>query len=348
MTRFAFLVACCLAPVAVAQSPTKAPPKTAWANKLFLSDILKNPGQEAPAFVAHDFGAVPAGTLCSHTFTLTNIYDVPLQVVDVRLECGCLKAFPPNKVLQPNESADFTVTMNAAQIKGAATKKMLVTVGPSYVSTAELRFSAVSRDDVTLTAPGMIDFGILPQGKASERAVTLKYTGTMKDWKLEPANAPAGIYTVDVKEASRGEVLGTAYTVTVGLKDTAPAGPLSDTLILKTNDPDTPTVAVAIGGRVQPPVRVAGEGVVVFENVAPGAEATGKLLVLADARCTLTAAQADLGDGLTVDLFPVSNDRHIVTVRYAAKKGAGPLRKEVRLKTDLPGQPEVAFVVEVR
>lgn len=346
MTRFAFLVLCCLAPIAFAQSPTKAPPKYQWANKLFNPDILKNPGQEAPAFVAHDFGTVPAGTVCSHTFTFTNIYDVPLQVVDVRLECGCLKAYPPNKVLLPNESAEFTVTMNAAQFKGAATKKVLVTVGPSYVSTAELRFSAVSRDDVALTAPGMIDFGIVPQGKATEKAIAVKYTGTMKDWKVEPMNAPGDAHTVEVKETARG-FLGTEYRITVGLKGTAPAGPLSDTVLLKTNDPDTPTVAVAIAGRVQPPVRVAGEGVVVFEGVQPGAEAAAKVLVLADAKCKLTAP-ADLGDGLTVDIFPVRNDRHIVTVKYEAKKGAVPVRKEVRLKTDLPGQPEVGFVVEVR
>ena len=348
MTRFALLVACALAPVAFAQ-PAKPTAKSPWANKLFLTDILKDPGRESPAVVGHDFGSVPAGTVCSHTFTFTNIYDVPLQVVDVRVECGCLKAFPPNKVLRPNEAGEFTVTMNASQFKGAATKKMLVTVGPSYVSTAELRFSAVSREEVSLSAPGLIDFGIIQQGKASEKAVTLKYTGGVKDWKVEPMNAPAGIYTVDVKESSRGEVLGAAYTVTVGLKDSAPAGPLADTLVLKTNDPDTPTVTVAIAGRVRPPVGVAGEGVAVFElkELTPGVPATCKLLVVADARCKLTAPD-DLGDGLTLDFLPISNDQHLVTVRYEPKKGAGPLKKEVRLGTDLPGQPQVGFVIEVR
>lgn len=348
MTRFALIVLCLLAPLAVAQPTTKSPPKTAWANKLFNPDILKNPGQEAPPFVAHDFGTVPAGTVSSHTFTFTNIYDVPMQVVDVRLECGCLKAYPPNRVLQPNETTEFTVTMNAAQFKGAATKKILVTVGPSYVSTAELRFSAVSRDDVSLTAPGMIDFGIISQGKATEKAVTLKYTGAMKDWKAEPMNVIGASYTVDVKETARG-FLGTEYRITVGLKDTAPAGPLSDSVVLKTNDPNTPTVTVAIGGRVQPPVRVAGEGVAVFElaKLPPGAVGVSKLMILTDARCKLTGP-ADIGDGLSVDIFPVSNDHHVVTVKYEAKKGAVPVRREVRLKTDLPGQPEVAFTIDVR
>lgn len=350
MTRLAFLALLAAAPVGLAQSsPSKAaPPKHPWANKLFLPDILKDPTQPAPPAVTHDFGTVPAGTVCSHTFTLTNIYDVPLQVVDVRLDCGCLKAFPPNKVLQPNESADFTVTMNAALFKGKATKRMLVTVGPGYVSTAELRLSAESREDVALTAPGLIDFGIVSQGKAAEKSIGLKYTGAMKDWKVEPANAPGGAYTVDVKETARG-FLGTEYRITVGLKDTAPAGPLSDSVVLKTNDPNTPTVTVAIAGRVQPPVRVSGEGVVVFEleKLPPGAAATGKVLVMGEGKFKLTADE-DQGDGVTLDLFPVSSDRTFVTVNYKPKKGAVPFRKEVKLTTDLPGRPEVSFFVDVR
>jgi hypothetical protein len=347
MTRRIVLILLAVAPVAVAQPVAKTAPKTPWANKLFVADILKNPGQESPAAVTHDFGTVPAGTVSAHTFTFTNIYDVPLQVVDVRLECGCLKAFPPNKVLQPNEQGEFTVTMNAAQFKGAVTKKMLVTVGPSYVSTAELRFSAVSRDDVSLTAPGMIDFGLVPQGKSAAKEVTLKYTGAMKDWKAELAKGPAGPYTVDVTETARG-FLSTDYKITVGLKDTAAAGPLADTVTLKTNDPNTPTVTVAIGGSVQPPVKVAGEGVVVFEGVKAGEVKVGQVMITANANCKLTAAADDLGDGMSLDIFPHSHQVHIVKVRYEPAKAAAPFRKEVRVKTDLPGQPEVVFVVEVR
>lgn len=346
MTRLAFLALICVAPVAVAQPPAKAPPKTAWANKLFLADILKNPGQESPAAITHDFGTVPAGTLSAHTFTFTNIYDVPLQVVDVRLECGCLKAFPPNKVLQPNEQAEFTVTMNAAQFKGAVTKKVLVTVGPSYVSTAELRFSAVSRDDVSLTAPGMIDFGIVPQGKSAEKAVTLKYTGAMKDWKAELAKGPAGPYTVDVKEVARG-FLSTDYKITVSLKDTAAAGPLSDTITLKTNDPNTPTVTVAVGGSVQPPVSATVDKVV-FEGVKAGdTPPPQKVLIRANAKCTVSGL-ADDGDGVSVEVFPQAHEVHVVTVKYEPTKAVTPFVKQVRLKTDLPGKPEVVFAVEVR
>ena len=47
--------------VAVAQKPAPKPSPRPWANKMFLPDILQNPGQEPPPAVAHDFGAVPFG-----------------------------------------------------------------------------------------------------------------------------------------------------------------------------------------------------------------------------------------------------------------------------------------------
>lgn len=343
MTRW-LLVALLAVPVAVAAD--KDPNKPQWANKLFLPDVATKPKQDPPAFVAHDFGSVPAGTVCSHTFTLTNIYDVPLQVVDVRLECGCLKAFPPNRVLQPNEAAEFTVTMNAGLFKGAATKKVLVTVGPGYVSTAELRLSATSREDVSLTAPGQIDFGIVPQGHKAEKSITLKYTGAVKDWKVESAAVGGRACTVEVKEAGRG-FLSTDYTISVALKDTAPAGPLADVVTLKTNDPATPTVTVAVGGSVQPPVSAHPERVV-FENVKAGEVKELPVLIRANADCTLTRV-ADDGDGVSVETFPQSRQIHKVTVRYEAPaKGGVPFTKVVRVKTDLPGRPEVSFTVEVR
>src|SRR4051794_24220725 len=105
------VVLAALAGPAVAQ-PSAAPP---WANKFFLTDIASRRDKAPPPVVVHDFGTVPKGTLCAKTFTLTNIYDVPIQVVDIRRSCGCLQAYPPERVLQPNETAEFTVTMDTAQ-----------------------------------------------------------------------------------------------------------------------------------------------------------------------------------------------------------------------------------------
>jgi Protein of unknown function (DUF1573) len=326
-----------------AQKPTARPPAKPWANKMFLPNIDQNPAQDAPAVIDHQFGTVPFGSLLTHTFTLSNIYDVPMQVIDIRTECGCLKAYPPNKVLQPNEKAEFTVTMNAGAFKGANTKRLIVTVGPNYLSQAELRFSATSREDVAVT-PGQVDFGIVQQGAKATKAVILKYTGRERNWKVTEYTTTGTAYDLEVKESARG-FLSTDYTLTVSLKDTAPAGPLSDQITLKTNDPATPTVTVGIGGVIQPPVSVA-SGQVEFRGVKVGESATAKAIVRANADCTLTPV-ADDGDGVSVETFPARRQVHIVTVRYEPKKDGG-VRKELKLKTDLPGNPEVILVVEAK
>lgn len=318
---------------------TSSGPKP-WANKLFLADVLSDPAREPPATVDHDFGTVPFGSVCTHTFTVTNIYDVPLQVIDIRAECGCLKAYPPNRVLQPNEQAEFAVTMNAGAFKGPLTKKLLVTVGPRYLSTAELRFTATSREDVSVT-PGQIDFGIVRAGARQSKTVTLKYTGRTRDWKVTRSEMTGTACEVEVKETARG-FLSTDYTVTVGLKDAATAGRLAETITLQTSDPATPTVTVAVVGTVLPPVAATPDRVE-FRAGQPG---KAQVIVRAQAECSL-AGVADDGDGVSLDTFPGRRHIHVVTVRYEPNETAVG-RKVVRLKTDLPGRPEAVVVVDVK
>ena len=325
----------------------KPPPRTPWANKVFLSDILDNETlarAPAPAFIEHDFGTVPAGTLCSHTFQFTNIYNVPLQVIDIRTESACLKATPPNKILEPYEQAEFTVTMNAAAFQGAVTKKLFVTVGPNYYSTAELHFKAHSRTDVALT-PGLVDFGLIPQGDKATKAVTLRYTGAMKDWKITGAPSVSGKHLdVEVSEAARGFV-STDYTIAVSLKGSTNSGLLNDTITLKTNDPATPNITLAVGGTVLPPVSVT-PALIEFSGVLQGQPAQASVILKAKANCTIQAIH-DGGDGITVETFNMKRELHIVTVKYDAAQPK-PIRKEIVLRTNLPGNPETTLTIVVK
>jgi len=318
-----------------------------WANKLFLKNILDDEEKAkapAPTFIEHDFGTVPTGTLCTHTFSFTNIYNVPLQVVDIRTECGCLKAFPPNKVLEPYEDAEFTVTMNAAAFKGNTTKKLFVTVGPNFYSTAELHFKANSREDVMLS-PGQVDFGTVAQGDKSTKALTLRYTGTQKDWKITDAPVVSSKQLdVEVKEAARGFV-STDYSINVTLKDSADAKPMFETIMLKTNDPATPTITIGVTGVVLPPVTIY-PAVVEFANVKPGEVALAKVMVRAKAECLISSGTEN-DSGLSIETFDAKHQLHVVTVRYEPTKTES-LRKEFKLRANLPGNPEALLTVVVR
>jgi hypothetical protein len=193
----AVAIACNLPVSAVAQQAPATPTQPAvtapnpWANKFFLPDIANNREQAAPPIITQNFGEVPHGTVCIHKFIVTNIYDVPMQITEVRKSCTCLDYVPMVKTLQPNETGEFTVTMNTGKFVGFNTQTFYVTFGPKFVSTAVIRVSATSRTDVSIN-PGNVSFGAVPMGAHPSQTVTIKYTGRTRDWKLTDLSTVLG------------------------------------------------------------------------------------------------------------------------------------------------------------
>mgnify|MGYP005850955877 CR=1 FL=1 len=317
-------------------------PAAPWANKLFLAEIVKNPTQEPPAVVIHDFGTVPQGTLCVHKFTLANIYDVPMQVIDVRKSCGCLEAYPPQKVLQPGESAEFVVSMNTAKFTGANAQTLYVTLGPNYISTAVIRVQANSRGDVQLH-PGSINFGTVSLGAQPSQSVIIEYNGRQRDWKVTgivPSDAP---FKVDYKDISgRSWFSATKYHITVTLKPDAPPGAISEMVRLKTTDPASPVVQFHVNGMIEAPLTLSTDRIR-FDRVKIGEEVSQKVVVRAAAGPFRIQSVADTGDGLTVETFPAPAPVQIVTVKFRPTQ-PGPIRREIRLLTDLGGATSTLVV----
>lgn len=308
---------------AVAAQPPAQPPGTfvPWANKLFQKD-------GTPPVLVHDFGTVPHGTLLVHKMTVTNIYDIPLQVIGVRESCTCLKSVPPTQVLMPNESAEVVLTMDAGKFTGPNAQSFFITFGPQYTSTAVIRVQANSRADVTLT-PGRAAFGVVPVGAAPSQTVSVKYTGKQRDWRITGAVQPAGPLDVRVAETGKRE-----FAVTVGLKDDAPPGPIDEAVTLATNDPTAPTLVLRVSATVQASVTVS-PGSVRFSGVKAGEEQTQKVVLRATRPFRVEPA-ADPGDGVSAETFPAAAPVQIVTVKFAPK-AAGAVRRTIPLKTTLDG-----------
>src|SRR5262249_41595302 len=196
---FALLALAVVAPASRAQG---------WANKLFKNQTT------------HDFGTVPHGAQLLHRFTITNIYAVPLEVNEIRVSCGCVTATPSKKVLQSRESGFIDVTMDARRFKGAKTVTVYVSVGPTYVSTAELRVSANSRADVVFN-PGQINFGSVAQGQTPSQPVDVEYAGTF-DWRITEVLAKGLPLEVELRELYRQRGRQGGYQVKGTLR---PGGP---------------------------------------------------------------------------------------------------------------------------
>lgn len=334
---------------AIGQPPAPATPPGSpapWANKFFLADIGTNREQTPPPVLVHNFGDVPHGTLCVHTFTITNIYDVPMQITDVRKSCSCLDFVPMTRVLQPNETAEFTVTMNSAKFVGFNAQTFYVTFGPKFISTAVIRVQATSRTDVSVN-PGAVVFGTVSQGAKSTQAVRLEYKGKSRDWRVTEVVPPGGPIDVQVKELSRGGVLkgGVEYTVEVTLKPTAPAGPISETVTLKTNDPTNPLVQITVTGTVAAPL-VVDPGRVQLDGVPVGQSRVMRVAVRS-ARPFRVVGVDGTGDGITAELpaAPAALPYQVVTIKFEATQ-PGVVSKQLVIRTDLDGGARVVLPVE--
>ncbi len=312
-----------------------APAVAPWANKMFLPDIAVHREQSPPPVIVHNFGEVPHGTICTHRFTITNIYDVPMQIMEVRKSCHCLDYVPMTKVLQPNESAEFVVMMNTGKFVGWNAQTLYVTFGPKYVSTAIIRLQATSRTDVSLN-PGAIHFGTVPPGTRAVQRATVKYSGRSRDWKITEVVVPAAPITATLSEVSRGGLLrgGVEYQLEVVLQPTQQPGSFADTIYLKTNDPSQPVLRIAVSGTIAAAVECSPPQVQ-LDAVPVGKTVSQRVLVRA-ARPFRIVGVEGTGNGLQVELPPgdAALPVQFVTVVLTPPQ-AGTIQRVVRIRTDL-------------
>ena len=134
---------------------------------------------------------------------------------------------------------------------------------------------------------------------------------------------------------------GVSYTLTVGIKADAPAGPLRDEIRLLSNDRETPSIPVMVTAMVRGDLTAA-PSVLALGEVDSTAGKQGRFIVRASRPFAITAVEG-AGDGFSV--VPPENVRKTTArpdpratsprkARPAATCAAG-----FRVHTDLPGEP---------
>ncbi|MCI0377408.1 MAG: DUF1573 domain-containing protein [Gemmataceae bacterium] len=298
----------------------------AWADKLFANQTT------------HDFGNVPRGAQLKHSFKITNIYKVPLEISNIRVTCGCLSVRGHPRVLQPNESADFTINMDANRFTGPKTVRAYVTVGPEYVSTATLTLSANARLDVVFN-PGEIDFGIVQRGQSPTRHIDVEYAGSFP-WAVSEivknAAAPFGLRVEELRTGHRG------YRIFATLKPDAVAGAFKQEILLKTNDPSSPVLTFNIVGNVQASLSVAPANLHVG-GVKVGQTESRKVIVRGQRPFRILGIDGQ-GDGVSAHFPDRESVSHVVEIRFQPA-AAGQWKKSLLFRTDLESQ-SVAVAVE--
>jgi hypothetical protein len=75
----------------------------------------------------YDFGNLNEGEIVEHDFEFTNTGSVPLEVIDVQVQCGCTVASRPEGLIGVGRSDKITVRFNSTGKPGINKKYVTVT-----------------------------------------------------------------------------------------------------------------------------------------------------------------------------------------------------------------------------
>ena len=311
-------------------------PASDWASSLFVERF-------------HDFGPVPRGAKVKHDFTLTNHLAEPIRILDLRTSCGCTSGKASASVVQPGESAVVEATMDTRNFLGIKSTVLTVMLITASGREAEVRLGVVSNilADIVLN-PGSVDFGAVRKGDTPTRELTIdRIQG--QGWRFERMVSASQAITAQLVETRRDPNGLVSYTLRVGLKPDAPAGPLRDEIRLISNDPETPSIPIPITAWIRGEL-VAAPSILALGQVTSAAGKQGKFVIRGSRPFRVTAVEGT-GDGFSVVMSEsAAKPVHVLTMIYRPETGSsrGDLRKVFRVHTDLVGEPPIDLVVTAR
>ena len=314
----------------IAAAPASA---EAWAEKMFKDGLT------------HDFGVVPRGAQLVHRFTITNIYAVRMEITNVKSGCGCVSATMTKRVLEPRESTTLEVRMDGKRFVGLKTVGVSITVGPEFISTAEVKITANGRTDIVFN-PGQVDFGAVARGQTPINKVEVEYAGAL-DWKVDQVLAKDVPYTAKIEEYYRrktraGHQVG--YRLSVSLKPDAPVGVHKHNMYLRTNDPTNSLVPILIESSVQSLVQVS-PSQLDLGAIKTDTQLIRRVVVRGNKPFSIKGVEGT-GNGVVLDGEITSREAtaHFLTFKCQATK-EGAFRHKLEIKTSLQDTP-VSVLIE--
>jgi hypothetical protein len=289
---------------------------------------------------SHNFGPVPRGAKVKHEFLLVNRLGEAITILSLRPSCGCTSGKASASLVNPGESAVIEAQMDTRNFLGLKSTILYVTLVTASGREAESRLGVTSNilADIVLN-PGSIDFGSVKKGQAPNQVITIDRING-KGWRFERMVSASRLLTAELAEMRRDSNGGVSYTLTVGIKPDAPAGPLREEIRLLSNDRETPSIPVMVTGLVRGELTAA-PSMLTLGEVDSTAGKQGRFIVRASQPFAITAIEG-AGDGFSI--APVDGGRkamHVLTVSYKPEEGTtrGDLRRLFRVHTDLTGEP---------
>lgn len=329
---------------AVAQAPAAAPPSAA-------GDAARSSLVHVPEPV-WDAGIVGRGEVVRHVFEIRNVGGETLYLREVRAACGCTVASFDEEIA-PGQSGKVTVEVATETFRGPIAKDVTVFTSDPVVPVVTLTARAEVQPAVDVL-PGYFRLMAVQGGDDVVGTQTL-WSTDRGDFAVTGVSSPLAHLEVSFRPAAESERdatgKGRQWVVVATLRGDAPSGPLSGDVVVRTNHPEHPEVAVPIAGFVRPLLGIS-PPVADFGSFVPTEPRRGSVIVTnnGEAPVVVLSAESDV-PGLTAQVASrEAGKKYDVNLTLAAGAAPGPIAGTLRVRTSSPRQPVLEIPVrgEVR
>lgn len=287
-----------------------------WAKKMFSQ-------------TSHDFRTVGRGATAEYHFEFTNPYKEDVRVASVSTSCGCTTPTVTQRLIKSRETAAVVAKLNTDSHIGDKSAVITVIFDRPYYSEVQLQVRGHIRTDVVFN-PAEVNFGELTTGQSKQQDVLVTHTGPA-NWEIRDVRS----HCVDLAVALGPQERipgGVRYRMRVSTRGELPAGDIRELLTLVTNDPNFPTINMAVTGRVRPNLEVS-PAALNLGNVRPGETVEKRLVVRADQEFALRSVTCE--DPRFHFEVPAGQKKlHFVKAFFTADDQVGSFSRTIKIATD--------------
>lgn len=204
-----------------------------------------------------DFGTVAKGQKLDWTFVIKNTGSADLEIKSANPTCGCTVA-DYDKTIKPGQTGKVTAHVDTSNFTGPISKAVTIASNDPETPAAQVTITAMVKPYVDTFPNAYVRYTML-QGEELTQSVTL-YSEEEAPFEIVDVTTPGDWVKVkhtkialdsDRVKAGRAGQNQYKLEVTVG-GPTAPIGPLTDKVVIKTNSKYQPEFRLSLTGMIRP------------------------------------------------------------------------------------------------
>jgi len=193
---------------------------------------------------SHDFGTVQNGPIVQHRFRLKNVGSETVVVDSVGAPCGCTAVLASSQYLAPGEEGGVEVALDTYRLSGEQSKTVVVRSNDPVRPELTLTLHGTVATDVT-AAPRRLYLGRLPAGAVVSRHVDVLVK--RPDVRITGVRADSSRFLVETSPLDEGK----GVRVRITLLPNAPAGTFDDVVVVSSDSPRQPELAIPVLGTLE-------------------------------------------------------------------------------------------------